>query len=85
LVADYGRSIEELLDVARARLRRLDPPGAQSAVLDGALLVDIRPQEQRRVEGQVPGALHVERNVLEWRFNPARTPSSRRRRATTCG
>ena len=38
---------------------------------DGALLVDIRPQAQRAAEGQVPEALVIERNVLEWRLDPA--------------
>ena len=38
---------------------------------DGALLVDIRPQAQRAAEGEVPGALIIERNVLEWRLDPA--------------
>jgi rhodanese-related sulfurtransferase len=38
---------------------------------DGALLVDIRPQAQREAEGEVPGALLIERNVLEWRLDPA--------------
>jgi hypothetical protein len=37
----------------------------------GALLVDIRPQAQRRLEGEVPGAVIIERNVLEWRLDPA--------------
>src|ERR1700743_2908897 len=37
----------------------------------GAMLVDIRPESQRAIEGSVPGALVVERNVLEWRFDPA--------------
>lgn len=37
----------------------------------GALLVDIRPAAQRALEGEVPGSLIVERNVLEWRFDPA--------------
>jgi rhodanese-related sulfurtransferase len=37
----------------------------------GALLVDIRPAAQRAREGEVSGALIVERNVLEWRFDPA--------------
>jgi rhodanese-related sulfurtransferase len=36
-----------------------------------AILVDIRPQGQRAIEGSIPGALIVERNVLEWRFDPA--------------
>ena len=35
------------------------------------MLVDIRPQAQRLAEGEIPGAMIVERNVLEWRFDPA--------------
>jgi hypothetical protein len=34
---------------------------------DGWPLVDIRPRDQRRAEGRIPGGLHVARNVLEWR------------------
>src|SRR5947208_6444532 len=49
---------------------RLRPAAAFEAVRGGALLVDIRPQAQRAAEGIVPGALHVERNVLEWRLDP---------------
>lgn len=59
---------------ARQRLRRLSPAEAYAAMGAGALLVDIRPQAQRAAEGQVPGALVVERNVLEWRFDP-RSPA----------
>lgn len=65
-----SRSIEEILAAARARLRRLDPERAHLAVRGGALLVDIRPAGQRAAHGTVPGALAVERNVLEWRFDP---------------
>ena len=36
-----------------------------------AILVDIRPESQRATEGSIEGALVVERNVLEWRFDPA--------------
>ncbi|HEY3903485.1 MAG TPA: rhodanese-like domain-containing protein [Streptosporangiaceae bacterium] len=64
------RSIDEILADARRQLRRLNPVEAQAALAAGALLVDIRPQAQRRAEGAVPGALLVERNVLEWRFDP---------------
>ena len=39
-------------------------------VAGGGLLVDIRPAAQRQEEGEVPGALVVERNVLEWRLDP---------------
>ena len=73
------RSIGELLGDARRRLRRLGPAEAFEAIRGGALLVDIRPQAQRAAEGLVPGALHVERNVLEWRFDPrseARLPQA---------
>jgi rhodanese-related sulfurtransferase/mannose-6-phosphate isomerase-like protein (cupin superfamily) len=64
-------SIEQMLSAARARLRRLSPDEAHEAVAKTqAILVDIRPEGQRAIEGNVPGALIVERNVLEWRFDP---------------
>ena len=64
-------TIDEMLTAARARLTRLDPHDARQAQQDGAVLVDIRPAAQRAAEGEIPGALVVERNVLEWRFDPA--------------
>jgi len=64
-------TVDDLLASARARIRRLDPHEALAASRRGALLVDIRPTVQRRWEGEVPGALVVERNVLEWRLDPA--------------
>jgi rhodanese-related sulfurtransferase len=66
-----ARSIDELLAEARSRLVRVGPLEAAERVAAGALLVDIRPAAQRAAEGEVPGALVVERNVLEWRFDPA--------------
>jgi rhodanese-related sulfurtransferase len=66
-----ARSIDELLDDARSRLVRVLPAEAAARVAAGAVLVDIRPAAQRSREGEVPGALVVERNVLEWRFDPA--------------
>ena len=42
-----------------------------AAQADGALLVDIRPAAQRAAEGEVPGTMVIERNVLEWRLDPA--------------
>ena len=65
------RSIAEVLTAARARLVRLDPRAAASAAAAGALLVDIRPMEVRRRDREVPGALIVDRNVLEWRLDPS--------------
>jgi rhodanese-related sulfurtransferase/predicted metal-dependent enzyme (double-stranded beta helix superfamily) len=70
--------IDDLLTEARSGLRRLRPEAAFAALTDGAALVDIRPLEQRIVEGEVPGAILIGRNVLEWRLDPrseARIPA----------
>ncbi|MFN8226771.1 MAG: rhodanese-like domain-containing protein [Mycobacterium sp.] len=71
--------IDRLLADARARLQRLSPEDLPAALGRGAVLVDIRPAAQRAVEGQAPGALVIERNVLEWRCDPtsdARIPQA---------
>lgn len=65
--------VDAMLADARSRLERIDVEAAYREVLDGALLVDIRPAAQRAAEGEVSPALRplvVERNVLEWRFDP---------------
>ena len=68
-MAGRRRTIDDVLEEARARLHRFSPEEA-AAVRRGALLVDIRPAAQRGAEGEIPGALVIERNVLEWRFDP---------------
>lgn len=71
--------IDRILDGARGRLRRLAAGDVPAALHRGALLVDIRPNAQRAREGDVPGALVIERNVLEWRCDPtsdARLPQA---------
>lgn len=65
------RSIDQVLIDCRSQLNRLTPVEAQRAWGAGAVVVDIRPAAQRAVEGELPGALLIERNVLEWRFDPA--------------
>ena len=73
-------TIDQMLTAARARLTRVGPEQARRAAAEGAVLVDIRPQAQRAAEGEIPGAMIVERNVLEWRFDPAssaRLPQAR--------
>ncbi len=64
------RTIADILADARALITRLTPAEAAAAMRDGAVLVDIRPAAQRAAEGEIPGALIIERNVLEWRFDP---------------
>jgi rhodanese-related sulfurtransferase len=66
--------VEDLLAAARARLERLSASQATLAVAGGARLVDIRPAWQRARDGEIEGALVVERNHLEWRLHP-RSPA----------
>jgi rhodanese-related sulfurtransferase len=73
------RTVDDLLAAARARLQRFTPAEASEAAARGALLVDTRPEWQRRAEGEIPGALLIERNHLEWRLDPtsdARIPAA---------
>jgi rhodanese-related sulfurtransferase len=62
--------IEELLDEARSGLERLSPTEAHAAAQAGAALVDIRDPAQAALDGSIPGAVAVPRNVLEWRCAP---------------
>jgi rhodanese-related sulfurtransferase len=71
--------IDAVLEAARARLHRIEAADVPAALQRGALLVDIRPAAQRAAEGEVPGALVIERNHLEWRADPtsdARIPQA---------
>jgi rhodanese-related sulfurtransferase len=63
-------TVDELLERARGGIDRLTPGEALSAQADGALVIDIRPSEQRRRDGAIAGALVIDRNVLEWRLAP---------------
>ncbi|OLS99067.1 sulfurtransferase [Pseudonocardia sp. CNS-004] len=72
-------TVNDLLAAARARLDRPDPQRAAELVRRGAFLVDTRPGWQRADEGELPGALVIERNHLEWRLDPtsdARIPEA---------
>jgi rhodanese-related sulfurtransferase len=64
------RSIDDVLTEARSRLDRLSPAEAVAARAAGAVVVDIRPAAQREVQGGPDDVLVIERNVLEWRFDP---------------
>jgi rhodanese-related sulfurtransferase len=63
-------SPDDLVARARRRIPRTEPQELAAAVAGGSLVVDIRPAAQRESEGELPGALIVERNVLEWRLDP---------------
>ncbi|CAM3911715.1 rhodanese-like domain-containing protein [Nocardiopsis rhodophaea] len=63
-------AIDDLLRRRRSGLDRVTPGDAHAAHTDGALLVDTRPVVNRAAEGVIPGAVIVDRNVLEWRLDP---------------
>ncbi|HSE08140.1 MAG TPA: rhodanese-like domain-containing protein [Nocardioidaceae bacterium] len=63
-------AVERLLAAAREGLDRVSPADLDAEVAAGALVVDIRPVEQRTRDGELPGALQIDRNVLEWRLDP---------------
>jgi rhodanese-related sulfurtransferase len=66
-------TIDHLLAAARTGLRRLEPAEAADAASNRARLVDTRPALQRQADGEIPGALVIERNHLEWRLDPTST------------
>lgn len=63
--------LDGLLQRARQQLVRLEPTEAWDAARHGALIVDTRPEFQRRADGEIPGAIVIERNHLEWRLHPS--------------
>ncbi|HZQ28551.1 MAG TPA: rhodanese-like domain-containing protein [Acidimicrobiales bacterium] len=63
-------AIARVLEQARRGLDRVEPADLAAEQAAGALVVDIRPEANRRDEGDLPGAVVIERNVLEWRLDP---------------
>ena len=69
--AHVGCRIDEVLQRVRRRLPHRPTAAELPALRElGALIVDIRPVEQRTRDGELPGAVVVDRNVLEWRLDP---------------
>jgi rhodanese-related sulfurtransferase len=63
--------IDQILAEARSGLDRVEPQDLAREQAEGALVVDTRPVEQRQRDGALPGAIVIDRNVLEWRLDPA--------------
>lgn len=64
-------TLDEMLQAARDRLDRVDAHQARAEMEQGAVLIDIRSDNQRAADGHVPGSVHLPRNVLEWRCAPS--------------
>ena len=67
-------TIDEVLEQARRKLVRIEPKEAAAELANGALLVDTRTEGQRARQGEIPGAIVIDRTVLEWRLDP-KSPS----------
>jgi rhodanese-related sulfurtransferase len=63
-------NIDEVVERARQRLVRVTPEQAAAELAQGALMVDTRTESQRAVQGEIPGAIVIDRTVLEWRLDP---------------
>ena len=70
LAASFMATIDEVLEQARRRLRRIDPLQAAAELAAGSLVVDTRTEAQRRHSGEIPGATVIDRTVFEWRLDP---------------
>jgi rhodanese-related sulfurtransferase len=62
--------VDRLLDAERATLVRVEPAQLDAERDAGALLIDLRPAADRAADGDLPGAIVVDRLVLEWRLDP---------------
>jgi rhodanese-related sulfurtransferase len=64
-------TVDRLLAEVRQGVHRYSPHETQAARARGALVVDTRTETQRAETGELPGALVIDRTVLEWRLDPA--------------
>lgn len=80
LAGTLSATIDQMVEAARLRFRRVTAEEAAEEQVKGALLVDTRTSEQRAAKGAIPGALVIDRTVLEWRLDP--TSSDRIPQAT---
>ncbi len=71
MTAVVRRGIDAVLADSRAGMARLSPAEVVAAQARGALVVDTRTEAQRRRQGELPGAVVIDRTVLEWRLDPA--------------
>ncbi len=66
-----ARGVDAVLAASRAGVRRMTPADVVEARARGALVVDTRTEAQRGRQGELPGAVVIDRTVLEWRLDPA--------------
>ncbi len=60
-----GSAIASMLAECQQALDRVEPADLAAVAAAGALVIDMRPVQLRLRDGELPGALVVDRNVLE--------------------
>jgi rhodanese-related sulfurtransferase len=70
LNASQVGNVAALLDAARAGVYRPGPDEMVEAMGRGALIIDTRTETQRAEQGDLPGAVVIDRTILEWRLDP---------------
>lgn len=68
-MTDEPSRVDARLAAVREQLDRVAPEELAAEVAAGALVVDLRPDANRREEGELPGAVVIERIHLEWRLD----------------
>jgi rhodanese-related sulfurtransferase len=71
MTVPIGRGVDRVLAEARNGVQRCTPRETEVARLRGALVIDIRTETQRAEIGELPGAIVIDRTVLEWRLDPS--------------
>ena len=65
------KSVKELVADANTRIKTLQAPEAKALLRDpGVAFVDIRDSAELQKEGKIPGAVHVNRGMLEFALDP---------------
>ena len=66
------KSASDLVAQAKSRVNEISIDGAEQAILDADVVVDVREADEY-VAGHIPGAVHMSRGMLEFKFsaNPA--------------
>ena len=60
-------TVDEMLQAARDKLDRVSAEDLADEIAKGAIVIDTRPIDQRERDGELEGAIVIDRNVLEWR------------------
>ena len=64
-------TVKDMMEAARAAVPTVNTAEAQALIDKGALVVDIRDSSEIAASGKVPGAIAVQRGLLEFKADPS--------------